>query len=50
MPRRPRMYLPDIPAHVVQRGNNREPCFYHRDDNVYYRQCLKEALLRYQVK
>ncbi len=50
MPRRPRMYLPGIPAHIVQRGNNREPCFFSQDDYVYYLQCLKHALGRYHVK
>ncbi len=50
MPRRPRMYLPGIPAHTVQRGNNREPCFFHPDDFVYYLQYLKHALSRYKVK
>ena len=24
MPRKPRMYLPGVPCHVIQRGNNRE--------------------------
>jgi hypothetical protein len=32
MPRKPRMYLPGIPSHVVQRGNDRNPCFFE-DDN-----------------
>jgi len=50
MPRRPRMYLPGIPTHIVQRGNNREPCFFHSDDYVYYLQCLKHALKRYRVE
>ena len=27
MPRKPRFNLPGVPQHVVQRGNNREPCF-----------------------
>lgn len=27
MPRRPRLYLPGMPYHLVQRGNNREACF-----------------------
>lgn len=27
MPRKPRFTLPGIPQHVIQRGNNREPCF-----------------------
>jgi hypothetical protein len=25
MPRKPKMYLPGIPSHVVQRGNDRNP-------------------------
>jgi REP element-mobilizing transposase RayT len=28
MPRKPRMYLPGVPAHIVQRGNNRDACFF----------------------
>lgn len=27
MARNPRFNLPGIPQHVIQRGNNREPCF-----------------------
>ncbi len=50
MSRRPRMYLPGIPAHIVQRGNNREPCFFQVDDYRYYLQCLKEAFARYRIQ
>ena len=32
MPRKQRMYLPGVPAHVVQRGNNRSACFFHDED------------------
>lgn len=28
MPRKPRFYLPDIPAHIVQRGNCRQATFF----------------------
>ena len=28
MPRKPRFNLVGFPQHVIQRGNNREPCFY----------------------
>ena len=31
MPHKPRMYLPDVPAHIVQRGNNRDACFFTDD-------------------
>jgi len=50
VPRKPRMYLPDIPAHIVQRGNNREPCFFAEDDYRFYLDRLGKALKRYQVK
>lgn len=28
MPRHPRIHLAGIPLHLVQRGINREPCFF----------------------
>ncbi|MDP1716559.1 MAG: transposase, partial [Burkholderiales bacterium] len=31
------------PQHIVQRGNNLEPCFFADEDCLYYLQCLKEA-------
>lgn len=27
MPRRPRLMLPNVPLHLIQRGNNRQVCF-----------------------
>lgn len=44
MPRRPRVHLPDVPLHIVQRGHNREPCFFAEDDYLSYRHWLGEAL------
>jgi len=44
MPRRARIHLPDIPLHVVQRGHNREACFFGEDDYHAYRHWLGEAL------
>ena len=49
MPRKPRMYLPDVPAHVIQRGNNRSACFFSDDDYRYYLNCLHEARQKYSV-
>ena len=43
MPRRPRVHLPDIPLHIVQRGHNREPCFFAEDDYLSFRHWLGEA-------
>lgn len=41
MPRKPRFTLPGIPQHVIQRGNNREPCFLAEQD---YRRYLDDLL------
>lgn len=47
MPRKPRCYLPGVPAHIVQRGNNRQPCFFAARDYVVYREALADGLQRY---
>jgi putative transposase len=44
MPRRSRILLDDIPLHIVQRGHNREPCFFAEDDYHTYLHWLAEAL------
>jgi putative transposase len=50
MPRKQRMYLPGVPAHVVQRGNNRNASFFHEDDYRFYLAVLADALKRYRVE
>ena len=47
MPRKTRMYLPGVPVHVVQRGNNRTACFFADDDYLCYKAALAEGLRRY---
>ena len=47
MPRKPRFYLPGMPAHVVQRGHNREAVFYEDGDYQAYLGWLGEAAERY---
>ena len=49
MPRKTRMYLPGIPAHVVQRGNNRDACFFTDEDYRYCLNALSQGCLRYDV-
>ena len=49
MPRKPRMYLPGMPCHVIQRGNNRDACFYAEQDYLFYLDCLQDACRRYHV-
>ena len=44
MARLPRLDFPDIPQHVVQRGNHRLPCFLDESDRHRYLQVLREAL------
>jgi putative transposase len=46
MPRNLRLDLPNIPQHVVQRGNDRQPCFFAEADYARYRNDLRECALR----
>ncbi len=47
MPRKPRFFLPGVPVHVVQRGNNRQPVFFDDGDYQAYQEWLKEGSERY---
>ena len=42
MPRRPRIILPGVPVHLIQRGNNRQACFYADEDYQGYLNWLGE--------
>jgi putative transposase len=42
MPRRPRLALPNVPLHIIQRGNNRQACFYAEEDYRFYLDWLRE--------
>ena len=44
MPRRPRIHLPGQPIHLVQRGHNRDACFFADEDFLAYLEWLAEAL------
>lgn len=46
MPRLPRIDLPGVPQHVIQRGNDRRPCFFQELDYVRYLDELKELSIR----
>lgn len=43
MPRRARLFLPGVPMHVIQRGNNRQACFFTDDDYCCYLGWLGDA-------
>ncbi len=49
MPIKPRMYLSSIPSHVVQRGNDRNLCFFEEDNYWFLLDCLGDACERYDV-
>ena len=40
---KPRFVIPGVPQHIIQRGNNREPCFYAEADYLRYLCDLHEA-------
>lgn len=43
MPRKPRFYLPGVPAHIIQRGNNRQAVFFSNDDYKAYLSWLESG-------
>lgn len=46
MARPPRLELPGVPLHIIQRGNNRTACFFGDVDRHFYLKCLAEAAVR----
>jgi putative transposase len=47
MPRPRRLVLPSVPLHIIQRGNNRLPCFGCRSDYLVYLDMLRECAYDY---
>ena len=43
MPRRSRLIVPEVPLHLIQRGNNRSVCFNVEDDTLFYLDGLSRA-------
>jgi len=50
MTRLPRLSIPGIPQHIIQRGNNRQVCFASEDDFTAYAHWLEESAKKYQFK
>lgn len=46
MTRLARYDIPDIPRHVIQRGNNRGVTFVADEDYRFYLECLEDAAAR----
>ena len=49
MSRKPRFNISGVPQHVIQRGHNREPCFFAVDDYCRYCTDLQETAAKNQV-
>jgi putative transposase len=49
MVRLPRFNLPGVPQHVIQRGNNREACFFKEQDYTVYLSKLEEYAKKFSV-
>src|SRR5258708_35178357 len=49
MPRLQRIMAAELPQHVVQRGNNREDCFFAEADYAAYLHWLERAARTYRV-
>ena len=50
MPRRARSYIPGLPYHIVQRGNNREACFIEPENYQYYLELWRLQSKQYGVR
>ncbi|MBO9698139.1 MAG: transposase [Sphingopyxis sp.] len=50
MPRSSRIVIPDVPHHVVQRGNRRQPIFFSEEDRSSYIDWLAEGCRRFATR
>jgi putative transposase len=48
MPRRARLKIAGLPLHIIQRGNNRTPCFYADEDYGLYLHHLGQLALKFE--
>ena len=49
MARLPRLYMEGCPQHIIQRGNNRQACFFAEEDYAFYLDKLYKSSEKYQV-
>lgn len=49
MARLPRLYMEGCPQHIIQRGNNRQACFFADEDCAFYLDKLHKASEKYKV-
>ena len=48
MARHPRTDLAEVTQHVIQRGNDRQPCFFREIDRLRYLQDLRELIIAHE--
>jgi len=48
MPRRTRLKVAGVPVHIIQRGNNRQACFFADDDYLFFLDCLTRIAKRFR--
>ena len=48
MPRRKRLQVAGLPLHIIQRGNNRQACFFADDDYLFFLDCLARIAKRFR--
>ncbi len=49
MPRHNRNFLPNIPLHIIQRGNNRQSCYFSERDYIIYLEKLHHYSLKFEI-
>ena len=48
MPRRARLQAAGLPVHIIQRGNNRQACFFADDDYLFFLDHLAQLAKRFR--
>ena len=48
MPRRQHLQVAGLPVHIIQRGNNRQACFFADDDYLFFLDCLARIAKRFR--
>lgn len=48
MPRRSRLQAAGLPVHIIQRGNNRQACFFADEDYRFFLECLAKLAKRFR--
>jgi putative transposase len=47
MPRKPRLQVAGLPVHIIQRGNNRQACFFADEDYLFFLDHLAKLIKRF---